>query len=280
MKTTWILCAALLLGGMSHSHAQAGAVGRVAVEVLEKISVKGGTTAARELAEFGGEAAVKEVLQQAEKEGGEQLLSLISRQTAEHGIVALQAMKGAPKMVAQAVEKLPAELAENGLRAVARQPAAMQQVLREAGQEGLEAAARHPGVGMQVAQKLGREGAETAAKVSTEAATVLARHADDLAKLGAKERSGLLALMKSAPEKVLKFLGRHPVGTLTAAVVASFLLNPDVYLGSADAPGFIERVFGEPLRAVGAVFAGLLAIWGCMKLVFAWRRMKQRAAVR
>ena len=67
---------------------------------------------------------------------------------------------------------------------------------------------------------------------------------------------------------------------LTAAVVASFLLNPDAYLGSADAPGFLERVFGEPVRAVGAVFAGLLAIWGTMKLAFAYRRMKQRAAVR
>jgi hypothetical protein len=281
--TKVLLCAALGFASASHVNAQGGAAARLAVELTEQIAKRGGSTAARELAEFGGEAAVREVLQAAEKEGGQQLVEIVSRQAGKHGLVALQAMKGAPKLVAEAVEKLPQELAENGLRAVVREPLVMQKIITETGEAGLEAAARFPGVGSQVASKLGKEGVETltssAVKESGEkAAIALAKHADDIAKLAPVERGGLLAMMKSAPEKVVKFLGRHPVGTLTAAVVASFLLNPDAYLGSADAPGIIERMVGAPVRTAGYALAALVAIWGGLKLLFAWRGMRRKLA--
>jgi hypothetical protein len=230
------------------------------------------------MAEFGGEVALREVLQKAEQEGGEALLQAISRQAGRHGILALQAAKTSPKLIIEAVEKLPQELAESGLRALKSEPQAMLKILTEVGQEGLEASARHPGIGARIASVLGREGAEVAAKGSDDVARALVHHADDIAKLGTKEKAGLLAMMKQAPGKTLQFLGKHPIGTLTAAVVASFLLNPDAYLGSDAHPGFLERLFKEPVQWIGLVGAALLAIWGAAKVFFAVRQMKRKSA--
>jgi hypothetical protein len=251
--------------------AQGALVAKAATEIVEAMAKKSSVTAAREIAELGGEVAVRELLQEAEKQGGEALVRKVALLAGRHGSVALQATKGAPRIVAEAIEKLPQELAENGLRAVAREPLVMQKLITETGQEALEAAAKHPGIGGQIAAKLGREGAEVAAKASDDAARALARHADDLAKVASSERSAFLQMMKTAPEKCLAFLGKHPVGTLTAAVVASFLMNPDAYLGSADQPGFIERIAKEPARWLGMVAAALLAIWGLTKILLGVR---------
>ncbi len=253
-------------GSTSLIFGQGAAVMKAATEMVQAAAQKGGSTAAREFAEVGGETMVREILQEAEKQGGEVLMSKIARLTGTHGAIALQAAKAGPKVVAEAVEKLPAELVENGLRAVAKEPAVMTTLIRESGQEALEAAARHPGVGVQIASKLGREGAEAATKMTTTGATSLARHADDIAKLGTKERTGLLSMMKTAPEKCLQFLGKHPVGTLTGALVVSFLANPDAYLGANGQPGLIERVVQEPVRILGLVIAGLLGVWGLTKI--------------
>ncbi len=269
--------AALLLVPQTSS-AQGGAAARVAVEVAEQLAKRGSTQAAKELAEFGGETAVRELLQQAEKEGGERLLQVISRQTSEHGVVALQAMKGAPKIVAEAVEQLPKEFAENGMRALARDPAALQTIIREVGQEGLEAAAKYPGVGAQIAKTLGKEGATAVKEVGEEAAIGLARHADDIAKLGAPERASLLAAFRQAPQKVLKFLEKHPKTMLTAAAVTAFVANKEELLGSAGSPGFIERMFKQPVYTIGYVIAGLLGLWGGLKLLFTYRGLRRRMA--
>lgn len=274
MKITAFV-AVVLLAVSGASFGQGAVVAKFASEVGQSLAQRAGSAAGRELAEIGGETAVREILQEAEKEGGEVLVAKLAQWAGSHGAVALQAAKGAPKLVAEAVEKLPKELAENGLRAIAKEPAVMHSLLRESGQEALEAAAKHPGIGTQIATKLGREGAEVAAKASDTAALSLARHADDLAKLPAAERSGFLRLMKSAPEKCVQFLGKHPVGTLTAAVVISFLANPDAYLGSNGQPGFIERLFKEPVRWVGLVAASLLAVWGTLKILLAARSAKQ-----
>jgi hypothetical protein len=252
------------------------AAGRSATEIIEQITKRGGSQAAKEIAQFGGERAVREVLEVAEREGGEALLQTISRQAGKHGIIALQAAKGAPRLVAEAVEKLPAELAENGLRAIAREPAVMQTVIREVGQEGLEIAARHPGVGAQIARTLGREGAIAAREVSEDAAIGLARHADDIAKLGTTEKAGLLEAFKKTPGRVLAFLEKHPKTLLTTAAVSAFLLTKDEFLGTEGQAGFIERLVQKPVNTVGYVLAGLIALWGGMKLWFSYRGLRAK----
>jgi hypothetical protein len=258
--------------------AQGGTAARVAVEVVEQLGKKGVTTASREIVELGGEVAVRELIEQAEKEGGEQLVKALSEQAGKYGVVALQAAKGAPQVVVTAVSKLPQDLAESGLRAIAREPVAMQKLIAETGQEALEAAARHPGVGSQVAKSLGKEGAQTIAGLSDDAAVVLARHADDIAKLPATERAGVLAAFRTNTAKALKFIEQHPKTFLTIAGATAFIVAKDELLGINGQAGFLERMFAEPVRSVGYVVAGLLALWGSMKLFFAYRTLRRRSA--
>ena len=272
------VCILALLGAARSVHAQAGAAARAAVEVMEQLAKRSSSTAARELTEMGGEVAVRELLQQAEKEGGEQLVKALSDQTAKFGIVALQAAKGAPKLVIPAVERLPKELTENGLRAIAHEPVAMQKLLAESGQEALEAAARHPGVGSQIAKTLGKEGAETAAKLGDDAAVALARNAESIAALPVAERSSLLAAMKTNTAKVMTFLEKHPKSLLTAAAVTAFIASKDELLGTNGMPGFLERVFAEPMRWAGYTLALLLFLWGIVRLSFVYRGMRKKAA--
>lgn len=256
-------------------HAQGAVAARVAAEIAEQLAQKGSTQAARELAQMGGEVAVREVLEQAEKEGGEALVKALADHAGKYGIVAIQAAKGSPRAVIAAVDKLPKDLAEKGLQAIAREPQVMQKLVSETGQEALEAAARHPGIGSKIAQTLGKEGAETAAKLSDDAAMALARHADDIAKLPAAERTGLLAAMRTQTARALKFLEKHPKTLLTAAAVTAFIAGKDELLGTSGAPGFLERMFAQPVRTVGYVIAGLLALWGTTTILFSLRGSRQ-----
>ncbi len=278
MNPKLIIASAFLIGGTlaSSAYAQGGAAARVALDAVEQLVQRGGTSAARELAELGGTLAVREVLEQAEREGGEQLVKELTEQAGKYGIIAVQAAKGAPKVVVEAVAKLPKDLAENGLRAITREPAAMQKLIAETGQEALEAAARHPGVGSQIAKTLGKEGAETAAKLGDDAAVALARHADAIAALPAVQRTSFLAALRTNTAKALTFLEKHPKALLTAAAVTAFLVSKDELIGLNGQPGMIERLTKEPIRLVGYVLAGLIALWGTMKLTFAYRALRKK----
>lgn len=265
----------LLLIATPALRAQGAVAARLAAELTEQLAKKGTSNAAQELAKMGGDVAVREVLEQAEKEGGEALVKSLADHAGKYGIVALQAAKGSPRAVIAAVDKLPKDLAERGLQAIAREPQVMQKLLSETGQEALEAAARHPGIGTKIAQTLGREGAETAAKLTDDAAVVLARHADDIAKLPAAERTGLLTAMRTQTARALKFLEKHPKTLLTAATVTAFIAGKDELLGTSGAPGFLERMFAQPVRTVGYVIAGLLALWGTTTILFSLRASRR-----
>jgi hypothetical protein len=281
MKSKPILISCLLLSALqpTSGYAQVGPAARTAVEIVEQLAKRGGTTAARELAEMGGEVAVREVLEQAQREGGEQLVKTLSEQAGKYGIIAVQAAKGSPKVVIEAVEKLPKDLAEQGLRAISHEPVAMQKLISETGQEALEAAARHPGVGSQIAKTLGKEGAETAAKLGDDAALALARNADAIAALPAAERTSLLAALRTSTAKVMAFLEKHPKALLTAAAVTAFIAGKDEILGINGQPGTLERLIKEPLRLTGMVVAALIGLWGLIKLSFAYRSMRKKSSV-
>ncbi len=277
LRTLTGLILLLLLGRPSSARAQAVAA-RVAVDLVEQIAKRGGKSAARELAELGGEAAVRDVLEQAEREGGESLVKNLTEQAGKYGIVALQAAKGAPKIALEAVAKLPPELAERGVRALAHEPAAMQKLISETGQEALEAAARHPGVGSQIAKTLGREGAEAATKLGDDAALALARNAEAIAKLPAAERTSLLTALRTKTAQTLSFLERHPKLLLTAAAVGAFVIGKDELLGVNGQAGMLERLVREPVRLVGMVVAGLLGLWGLLKLGFCYRALRKKSS--
>ena len=282
------LVAATALTGPSALRAQSGAVARGAAELVESLARRGGAEAsekaAAELAGFGGTRAVAEVLEQAEREGGEALVRSVTLQAERHGVLALTALKGAPAGVIRAVDSLPADLAENGLRALAREPQAMSRLVTEFGPAALETAARHPGLAAKLAP-LGDDGFALARSLGTDDALRLARHADDLAKLPPAERSAVMNLLREAPAKTLSWIEKHPrlliAGSATAAVVAA---RREIF-GDGTQPGFLERAaaafhntFRRPVDLVVGGLAAAILGWAGIRLWGTWRRVRRRTS--
>ncbi len=276
------LLAVFLLGFLTApALAQGTIVVRAAEEIGELVLRKGGAEAATELARMGGQKAVQEMLEQSMKEGGETLMKQSARLAEHHGILAVKALRGAPGTVVKAVDGIPAELAENGLRAIAREPAAMQAMVKEFGSSALETAAKHPGLAAPVS-RLGSEGLDIARQVSTQEATILARHADDIAKLPAAERAAVMDLIKRSPGKVLAWMEKHPKLLVTGAVAGTVVLARKELFGEGDTPGFFERAggalyetFKAPVNVAVAALCGIVVLWAVLKM-----RRVMRAAKR
>ncbi|MDB6132437.1 MAG: hypothetical protein JWM59_680 [Verrucomicrobiales bacterium] len=269
----------VLLAIPTPAFAQGGAAARVAVEVMEGVMRRGASEAtertARELAEFGGQKAVREILEQAEREGGELLMRQVASQTEKHGVLALQALKGAGAPVIRAVDGVPAELAENSLRALVREPVAMRQLATEFGSTALETAAKHSGLAVPIGRRLGTEGLETARHLNLDQAAMLSRNADSLAQLPAAERSQLLGFIRQSPAKALAWVEKHPRLLVAASATTAVVLAREEIFGIAATgqQGFIERAAGAVYRAfqkpinwaLGGVAAIVLA-WGGFKV--------------
>jgi nucleotide-binding universal stress UspA family protein len=76
--------------------AQSGAAARVASELVESLAKRGSSAAAAkssaELAQLGGTKAVQEILEAAQREGGDALMRRIVSTAEQHGVVALSAL--------------------------------------------------------------------------------------------------------------------------------------------------------------------------------------------
>ena len=278
----------LMLALATAASAQGGAAVRLATELAESVVRRSaGQTAestARELAEFGGTRAIREVLEQAQREGGETLMKQVALQTEKHGMLALQALRGAPAPVLRALDGVPAELAENSLRALVREPAAMQQLATQFGSAALETAAKHPGLAVPIGSRLGGEGLDAARRLSLDHAAALSRHADDLAKLPAAERSQFLSMIRESPAKALAWMEKHPrllvAGSATTAVV---LARKEIF-GEAGQQGFIERAaaalyrtFEKPINWMLGGLGAIVLAWAGFKLWAISRLMRRRS---
>ncbi len=271
-----VLTLALWISTASAGFTQAGSVVRtIAKELAEKLGQRG----ASELAEAGGEAAVREVLEKAATQGGETLAREVASYAERYGAQSLRAFREAPAAMVQGMKKLPAEFAEGAMRAAAREPAAIARLATEIGEDALIVAAKHPGVGVDIAGKLGHEGCAIAKSLTTPQTIRLARISDDLARLPAAERNGLLTRIGKAPGKVLDYLESHPTvwktaaRTTAAATVA--IVAIDRLLGDAEEPGFVERVmeqFRNPIIIILCAIAALI-----MARAFWWWKKTRRA---
>jgi hypothetical protein len=281
MKTLGILVLALLSTPLLR--AQGGAALRAAEELGEVILRRGGAEAAEELAKIGGQKAVQELMEQAAKEGGEALMKQTAQLAEKHGVLALNAMRGAPGVVVRAVDGMPAELAEQGLRAIVHEPAAMQSMVREFGSAALETAAKHPGLAGKISSGLGKEGLDIARNVTTREATTLAHYADDIAKLPAAERASVMNLIKQSPGKALAWIERHPKILIAGSATAAVVLARKEIFGDGDAPGFLERVGGSlydtfkaPVNVAVAALAGIVVLWAGLRMRRVWRAARRQ----
>ena len=266
---------------LAPARGQAKIVSEGVEAAARQILKRGGSEGAEQLAKFGGREAVERVLIVAQREGGDTLVARITRLTADHGPGVLRAVEPAPARMAGAIDHLVPALRGPAIRAAEREPALLARLVGAHGDEALEIAARHPGIGEQLVAKLGREGIDAGANLTTRQATLLARHADDLADMGAADRSAFFGMLRRSPDGVLGALERHPqllkrgaqvviAGQVVAGgTVAMYALRDELF-GHADAQGrgMVERlthdvmqVMHRPLSLGLVLIAAAVAAW-------------------
>ena len=266
-----ILSFAALVVSPPDAVAQTASAARAIAKELAEVL---GQRSARELAEAGGESAVREVMEQAAREGGEQLAREVAAYGQRYGAQALRAFGEAPAAMTQAMKKVPAELSDAAMRAAAREPQLVAQLTAKIGEDALIVAAKHPGVGVNIASKLGPEGCAIARNLSTPEAIRLARLGDDIARLPAAEKAGILSRIGRSPGKVIDYLEKHPGVLSSAATVTAAYFAIDALLGDSQSPGFLERMsdkFRGPLSGVLIAIAALVVA----RAVWVWRRARR-----
>lgn len=293
------------LAGPSTLHGQATVIRKPAQEVIEAlgryISRTGGRELTKELAEFGGEAAVRRIAERSVREGGDDALNALVRTARSHGPDALRAADNAvniPRML-RAVDELPEEMAGQAIRRLSAgaDGRVLAETVEKFGSQALRAEIRHPGIGGNLVFHFGEDGATLASRTSRDQAITISRHADDIAKLPDTPRTGVLRMLREDTDRATSFIGRfienNPGKVLfTAAATPVILANADKLLGGdgdmvigpdgepiyVPRPGLVERTVMSVVRQVLAIILPLLAIalacWLGPKLWFHYRLKK------
>ena len=221
----------------------------VASELAEALARKFAGQSAKEFAEVGGETALRTVIAKAASEGGEAAARQAADLCERFGPSVIRAIEGSPARIAQGLGKLPDDLIEAGVRAAAREPQVVGKLVTQFGDDALLVAAKHPGVGTGIVEKLGADGIALSKGMATPEAVRLARVADDIAAVAPTQRAAVVSKIQRTGGRALDYLERHPKLLLTSAGVSVFLAAKDDILGTAQAPGFVERVWQRTLDA-------------------------------
>ncbi len=303
-----VMVTAAGLGLTSPAFGQAGSAAAAGVkaaarEVMESLSQRAGREGAealaRELAEVGGEAAVRETVERIAREGGEEAVKRAGALVQRHGMDGVRMLRavspGQAPTVLRAIDSTPAEFQVSALRALARpgEGQALAGLTMRFGPDALEAAARHPGVGASLMGRLGPEGMGVMRAANPDQAVSFLRHADDIAALPPGQRGGVLKLIAAQPARAAAFLDEHPKFFLIASAGAVLAANADrIFDGSAEVAigpdgkarlveraGFLERaLIGPVLQWLLPVLAGVLALWGGVKVWGVWRDERRASA--
>lgn len=284
-----VFVALLLLVAASHGKG-------VAQEFIEAITKSGGKEATQELAEFGGKQAVQEVLEKASLEGGDELVERVIWYGKKYGVPAVKAIGNSPTLYIKALDELPESLVERALWAVQRESETVTRLLSQYGSGALLVAARFRGVGTDIVTKLGDDGIRMGRDLTEDQAITLARHADDIAKLPASQRSQVVNAIMSAPNRVIEYMEKHSRVFGTAAGIATLVTLKDEVLGKDEEViinpdgskvtrkrGIIERLldsildkFNTPLLAIFVMVAIVVGGLGGVKIWGAFQRERAR----
>jgi hypothetical protein len=291
--------------GIPLASGQATVIRKPAQELMEAIgrhlSRTGGREIGQELAEFGGEAAVRQLAERALREGGDDALNALVRTARAHGTDALRAADNAvniPRLL-RAVDELPAEIAPQAIRRLSAgsEGRLLAETVEQFGAKALRAEVHHPGIGGGLVRNLGDNGADLASQASRQQAITLSRHAEDIGRLPEAQRNGVMRLLQTEFDRTVSFMGRfienNPGKILfTAATTTVILIHADKVLSGEGEivigpdgkavfvakTGIIERVADDVIKQVLKVLLPLLAIAGAIwlgtKLWFHYRFAK------
>jgi hypothetical protein len=262
--------------------------------VFEFFVKKGGREISEEIAQAGGKAGIKALLESAEREGGEALMKRVAAFVQEHGASAVKVLRRDPAAYIRALETLPKTSVKLALWAIEREPEVMAKLVTRFGSEALELSAKHPGVWTSLGTKFGDEAIALGRKLTTEELMIVARHSDDMAALPKDQWKKVLAAIIKNTKAVLSYLEKHPKILLTSAGVATVIALREDLIGSQEVvstdengnksiykPGLVERVAGmfkEEIAYIVYAIAALVLLWGLIHLhsVYALNKVKRQ----
>lgn len=258
------------------AHAQSGAVGRGLSDLVEFFARSGAKETAEQLAEIGGERAVRELLEKAAREGGDDFVGQVVILAKSQGPMALKAIEGDPVLMTKALGSLPERRLIGALAEAGREPQLLAKLVKSHGAEALALSAKHPGNGILVISRFGDAGLEAARQLDDDGMLALAKVRD------------FDKLPKGAQEKFLKILGENPKGVNQAIKIAAagtgLVLTADFVnkleaglLGADGVSGQFSRQMDLLVWCVVGIIAGALIIYAWIKLFWAWRKARARA---
>jgi hypothetical protein len=223
-----------------------GAVVREAGERLlsavNSAARQAGKSAGDDLAELGGEAAVRNLGKQLLEEGGGAAIARATRLAAAHGSDAIKAIDGVsnPAALLKTIDDLPTEQVGPALRRLADGTSGRElaEAVGQLGRPVIRGELAHPGIGGSLVKTLGPASAETIEKLPNAAAVALARRADEIAQLPATQQTTVLELFARGGDRMARFVGdftkANPKAVLfTAAAIPLIQANADRLFGGA-----------------------------------------------
>lgn len=288
------------------------AVATSVAKALFKYFGKEGVQEATEyLSKKGGQELVERVTATAVKQGGDDVVEQVAAMASKYGPDALAALDNSPSIlpIIKAVDELPVAQAKTALSRLSAGAAGRElaEATNRFGSVALRSELQHPGVGLVLVRSLGDEGADLASRLDSKQAIAIGRHAEDLAKLSAAQRQGVLAMLRNDTEQMVGFVGRfveaNPGKTLfTAATTAVILAEPERILGGdevvfdaegnpivvrkggladraidagGDVAGHVSERYLRPIFLTVAAFAGAFALaWIALK-VWQYKKLKR-----
>ena len=296
-----IILAASIMAITPPAFGQAQLVKRLIEDGVELIFKQATKESAKELSELGGEVVVRQVLKKAAEEGGEAAVKRVTAYGLEHGAIALRVISRSPLKMVEALDGLAAEIRPVALRAVERNPLLLTKLTEQFGKDALEAAIRHPGIGEIIAQALGHEGIAATKDLTTDQAIIIARHADEIAKLPDVQRAGVFKRIATGAAEAMDCLEKHPRVLYTTATVLLFIDAKDDLIGRGSIeeetngastirrttpPGLFHRLgsdvaawIAKPFGIAVTALLGLLGAWAVLKLWSIWHRCRAEVKV-
>jgi len=288
-----LLCLAIyVLAAPQNLCAQSSTVTRIAREITESILTKGTAQGAKELAEVGGEQAIKEVLEASLREGGDALATKVARYTKTYGSTILLGAKKSPARFIRAFEELPVDLKSSAPQALRRDPELVAGLTTQFGRDALVAVAKQPGIAAPFIKTFGLEGAKTLGKLTTDQSIQLVKMSRPLGKIPPAAQKDLFEMIGQAPDKVLDLLERHPNVLLSVTGLVAFLAAKDQILGKDEIVitpdgevkvvrklGFIGSFVKEHQTQISTILYILgagIAGWFAIKLWGTWRRERSQ----
>ncbi len=246
--------------------AVASSVGRAVLKYFGKESAEEGV---EYLAKQGGKQLAQKVTAKAAKQGGDDAVEQVAKYVGKHGPDALNALDNAPSIgpVLSALDEIPVSQVKSAITKLAAGTTGRElaETVGKHGAKALTSELKHPGVGMVLVRALGDDGAELAAKMTSQQAITIAKHVDDLAKLPAAQRTGVMAMFRNNTDRMASFVGdfvkANPGKTLfTVASTTMVLAEPERILGgdeivfdAAGNPVLISKggIVGRSIEATG-----------------------------